>query len=248
MTFSKILEQIAYRHNLMGVFNDFLQMSICALTHQKMEKEYLEVASRYDKKELELFANAFAQMFIDYEKAVTPEGGWVDLFGHFMMEHVSPSQAQRSGQFFTPEHVCDMMAKMTTEPTDTDITCNDPTGGSGRTLIAHCRTSPSMRLNTFYTAQDMDYTCVMMCTLNFIMFGMKGVVIHMNSLSMEIYRGYRVWLPETGMLISPLSKQECYQYLFTEKETTVMPVIQKPVNVEIPIQILQPQSGQLKLF
>jgi hypothetical protein len=51
----------------------------------------------------------------------------------------------------------------------------------------------------------------------------------MDALKKEIFKGYRIYLPETGIGVVPLSKTECSKYLFTQKEkekepTTIIPV------------------------
>lgn len=254
MTFQQIMSNLAGRSSMLRVFDDFLQMSICALSLQQMEEEYLQIAKNYDQKELELFSHALGQLIIEADAGCTDDGGWKDLFGDFYMDNISNRQAGNLGQFFTPVHICQMMAKMITEEANQEITVNDPSCGSGRTLIAHCRSFPKNRFNTFYVAQDLDYTCVKMCVLNFVLFGMKGVVIHQNTLSNEIYRGYRIWMPETGMLISPLNKQQCISYLTSSKEETVIEEVAIPDTfINQPVQKVKivkktTNSNQLTLF
>ncbi len=119
------------------------------------------------------------------------------------------------GQFFTPVEVCQMMAQITAKDNSGE-TIADPTCGSSRCLIAHSRTKPNNRLNCFYYGMDLDSRCVNMSVLNFVMFGMKGVVIHMDTLANKIYGGYRIFLPETGLFVKPLTVNECAQYLYTE--------------------------------
>ena len=60
-----------------------------------------------------------------------------------------------------------------------------------------------------------------MSVLNFVMFGMSGVIIHMNCISLEIYGGWRIWMPETLLGVQPLSIEACKQYIFGKKETKV---------------------------
>jgi len=62
------------------------------------------------------------------------------------------------------------------------------------------------------------------------MFGMKGVIIHMDALRMEIFKGYRIYLPETGLGVIQLTKQECHKYLFAESEKENVIVIKQPVQ------------------
>jgi type I restriction-modification system DNA methylase subunit len=234
MKFDKLLQNIAHKHRFSNVFDDFMQMTICAFSYGRMEQEYLEIINRYEKKDQELFAYALGQMIMDYEATTTADGGWTDLLGRCYEENASQSGRSNMGQFFTPEHLCTLMAQILNNPVEAlltgpddmeikdDITVNDCAAGSSRNLIAHSRMHPNNRLKSFYVAQDLDYTCVKMSVLNYIMFGMKGVVIHMNTISMEVYRGYRVYLPETGLGVRPMSKNECLQFLLADKEADVV--------------------------
>lgn len=221
MKFVKILQDIAYRHRFSSVYDDFLQMSICALSLGRMEEEYLDIAKRYSPEELTLFSHALGQFFIDANERILPEGGWDDMLGDAYMENVSKNQASNMGQFFTPAHICQMMAQMvnggSNDEEKEEVSVNDCAAGSSRNLIAHCRLNPMNRFKTFYVAQDLDYTCVMMSVMNYVLFGMKGIVIHMNTLSMEIYRGYRIYLPETGLMVQPLTKEQCHRFLVKHK-------------------------------
>jgi len=243
MLFSKELEKIAYRHQLVRVFDDFMQMAICAFSYGKMEDRYAELCKGYNAEEIKLFGNTLGAMVMDYEKASDTTGIWGDILGRFFEETNSSRQASAMGQFFTPESVCDMMARVTAshDVAGQSFTVNDPSCGSGRNLIAHSRLDPENRTRCFYTACDLDSRCVNMTTLNFVMYGMRGVVIHMNTLSLEIYSGYRVYLPETGLGIQPLNADECRRFVFGHKDTE--PQIQPEVQ-ELPQQTGQ----QLKLF
>ena len=127
-----------------------------------------------------------------------------------------------------------MMAQLTGAaeiPGNDDITVCDPACGSSRCLIAHSRVNPNNRLRSFYVGKDLDYTCVMMSVLNYFVHGMKGVVIHMNTLLMEIYRGYRIFLADTGMGIRPMSKHECIHFLTKQQIESD----QEPVEEMVPV-------------
>lgn len=218
MTFNKILEDIAYRHNLTQVFDDFLQMTVCAFSMGRMEDRYKEVIAKYDKDQVEKFGHALGALVMDYQEVAT-EGGWDDYLGNYFMDISSKSQVSGLGQFFTPVALCKMMALMTEdEPAKESISVCDPTCGSSRNLIAHSRLDPLNRFNTFYYGMDQDQRCVLMSVIHYVLYGMKGVVIYMNTLSMEVYSGYRIFLPETGMFVKPLTEAECLSYLH-EAET-----------------------------
>jgi len=228
--FEKTLLNLSRHQSLSRIFDDFLQMSVCAFSHGRMEQEYMEIVKRYKKEELNLFAQALGELLLDAEDVSCEAGTWGDVLGDYYMDNVSRSQASNLGQFFTPTHICSLMARLVgdIEPCGSDITVNDCASGTSRNLIAHSRLNAQNRFNAFYVAQDLDYTCVLMSVLNYVMFGMKGVVIHMNTLSMEVYRGYRIYMPETGLLVSPLNKQQCISYLVSQKEAEVI----EPLVVE----------------
>ena len=231
----------------MKVFDDFLQAAICALALGRMEKEYYETIKGYSPEEVKQFGNLFGALILAYEKVSTPDGGWDDMLGHIFEEHNGKFGRDASGQFFTPPHLCDLMAQLSGAETTEENKINDPACGSGRCLISIDRLNPKNRFHNFYLGMDVDSRCVKMCTLNFFMFGMKGVVIHMNSLSLEVWSGYRVYLPESCLGIKPLSKAQCMEYLF-EVQNPEVDKVQNPVllNTEPSIKIEKPK--QLSLF
>lgn len=217
MKFKKVLDRLANRHSIGTVFDDFLQMSICAFSLGKMEHEYLSAIKKYDPEETKLFGDALGALVLDYDSKCLEDGSWDDILGCYFEMINSSSQASRAGQFFTPPALCNIMAQMVAPEVvvEDKITVNDCACGSGRNLIAHSRLNTLNRFKTFYVAQDLDYRCVKMCVLNFIMMGMSGVVIHMDTLSLKIFKGFRIWLPETGLFIRPLSEKECEQYVYS---------------------------------
>lgn len=238
---AKALENVSHRNNLSQVFNDFLMMVVCAFSLERMEPRYMEIAKRYDKEEMLRFADTLGEMVLEYEH-VGFDYGWDDIIGKLFEEVNSSSQASNMGQFFTPKTICDLMARINDYGDGESII--DPTCGSGRNLIAHCRLKPGNRYKYFYTGSDLDERCVNMSVINFVMFGMKGVIIHMNALSLEIYKGYRVYLPETGLGVMPLTKEQCKEYLFSQKEEKK---IQVP-EIILPEIIKSYINQQLTLF
>jgi type I restriction-modification system DNA methylase subunit len=224
---TKVLQKISNRHQFSNVFDDFMQMAICAFSMGKMEDVYLKIASNYNKEDLQIFGEALSAMIDEYEMGMNNDGDWIDILGNVFEETNSKFEASGAGQFFTPESICKIMAQITsgTDECEENITVNDCSSGSSRNLIAHSRLHPKNRFNTFYVAQDLDERCVKMSVLNFFMYGMKGIVIHMNTISMEIFGGYRIYLADTLMGIQPLTINDCYNYLTAPKEDVLNKVI-----------------------
>lgn len=102
-----------------------------------------------------------------------------------------------AGQFFTPWHLCLMMAKMTIgdpkntldgKTTKNPLTICDHAVGSGSMLLAAASCFPSEALHgglvAFY-GQDIDNTCVLMSRLNLGIRGLLGHIRRGNSLTDE---------------------------------------------------------------
>jgi type I restriction-modification system DNA methylase subunit len=213
MTFAKEISKISGKYGASKIFDDFIQMAVCCYSMGRSESIYEDVAKKYTDEEKKAFGSALGALILDHE--TQKDGTWTDYLGRYF-ESVGLSNA-KTGQFFTPESICKLMAKMVDDGTQKE-TVNDPSCGSSRTLIAHCMLNKTNRLNVFYSGSDLDKRGCLMSVLNFVMFGMKGYIIHMDTLSMEIYGGWRIYLPETMLGVVPLSIDECKRYLFKQKE------------------------------
>ncbi len=114
--------------------------------------------------------------------------GWFDYLGKFYESVIQSSfKAGNMGQFFTPHHVCQLMTQLTIfKPTDGII--NDCCCGSGRLLLAGHNQDPQ----AICIGQDLDSVSVKMAALNFYIHGVRGSVLHMNSISGEFFGGFKV--------------------------------------------------------
>jgi len=235
--FNAIFGKLAYRHNFMKVFDDFLIMTLCAFAMGKEEPLYHQTIKAYTPEEINLFPQLLGAL-VDYYQRRAESGGWVDGLGEFFEEHNGKFGRDALGQFFTPTHICDLMAQVSGAENGNVL---DPAAGSGRCLIALDRLQYDNRLKNFYVAADIDARCVKMCTINMALYGMKGAVIHMDSIKMEIFDGYRVYLPETGLGVQRLNANQCRSFMITDKTPQAI----KPEPEPEP----QPEKPkQLKLF
>ena len=227
--FLKCLEKISYSRRISEVFDDFIQISSCAFARGSMEDMYFSVIKKYSTEDLQLFCEALANMMNEYEVGSNDCGTWCDILGD-VYEEIGHGNSS-TGQFFTPIALCNLMAQMTVAEND-NASCYDPACGSGRNLVAHSRLNTQNRLNVFYVASDIDIRCVNMTILNYIMYGMKGIVFHMNTITLEIFGGYRVYLAETALGIQPLSIDECKSYFFNKKNEPKI-ILNQPIKKEI---------------
>jgi type I restriction enzyme M protein len=216
MQFATELQKITNRHHQSQIFDDFLQMAVCAYSLGKSEELYFDIAKKYNAEEIKGFANALGGLVLDHEKQ-NNSGEWKDFLGNYF-EEFGQNNA-KMGQFFTPVSICNLMADFTNDDLKEErMSVNDPSCGSSRNLIAHAMKNPNNRMKFFYVGQDLDRRCCLMSVLNFVMFGMSGVIIYMNCLSLEIYGGWRIYLPETLLGVRPLSISECNEFLFEPKQ------------------------------
>ena len=183
--FEQALLELSRTQSIGTVFDDFLDFALQFIRWwDRKQENFTILEGKYPgEHNAHLFAEAYLAMadIADHTGA-----GFKDPFGDFYMEHLSNA---RSGQFFTPEHVCDMMAQMQmgTDVPD-EATVADPTCGSGRLLLAAAKIN---RKATFYAA-DIDLTCCKMTVLNFLMNTMVGEVAWMDTLRMVHWKSWKI--------------------------------------------------------
>lgn len=203
-TFSQIIIRVARRHGIHQVFSDFLEMVVCALSAGEQEERYLEIVRGYEKLEAYDLSQAFGELVIEMDNNGE---GLKDCFGDLFMEHLSFG---KNGQFFTPQPICDMMAKIT-NPNGFGERVADCCCGSGRMLLAAAK----INRNCLFYGADNDRNCALMCVINLCLNGLLGEVAHMNSLSNKYYGGWQISLhPEHGMpYVRLISEDESYIHL-----------------------------------
>ena len=125
----KALEKIGYRHDWGNVFHDFVTMFylnfLMPLSEEGKEdsdKEMQDLIRQYNTKEREGFKEAFhvyLKLMLDKlpedprnapELIKSHSSPWFDALGTYYEWVSSNYKAKSLGQFFTPEHLCDMMA------------------------------------------------------------------------------------------------------------------------------------------
>ncbi|MCR5027026.1 MAG: N-6 DNA methylase [Methanobrevibacter sp.] len=119
-----------------------------------------------------------------------------DRLGELYEENVqSKAKAKDFQQYYTPSTVTEVINELVIdEKTDyTNPFMSDPCCGSGRFLLAaHVKSQG----NLICIGQDLDETSCKMAVLNFYSHGVRGSVLHMNTLEGTFYKGWRVnrWL------------------------------------------------------
>lgn len=198
---AKILKTLAYRHSLWNAFRDFVMFSACAISNavdkkyfDVREAQYMESIKKYSKDETILFAKALSHV------TAALEGGHQDFLGSLFMSLELGDTWK--GQFFTPYSLSLLMAKMTQGDEVEEkiveqgfISYNDPCVGAGAMIIAAAHALQDKKINyqkhMHAVATDIDIVAVHMSYIQFSLLHIPAVVVHGNSLSMEVWSEWR---------------------------------------------------------
>lgn len=194
----KLLQKCGYRHHLYQVFADFVEVSAITLSSrfdwaaaQTREQRYLQITARYTPDEQKLFP----QMFGEFVLAFDHQPG--DVLGTTFGELELGNSA--AGQFFTPYHLCRLMASITVGSGDGMkaiiahrgfVTASEPACGAGAMVVALCEAMSEAGINyqqqLHVSATDVDSRAAHMAYLQCSLMQVPAVVIIGNTLSGEV--------------------------------------------------------------
>lgn len=206
---NRLFNSITGAHQLWELWEDGMTMFALMISntvdkryYEKREKEYLNIASKYSKNEMQTFLRIFAEIVNQMET-----GREQDLLGDLYMSFDLGSHWH--GQFFTPYNICKMMAQQSLgEIKCVDdvkpVTVFDCACGGGALLIAAANESQK-RMNEVglnaqdYVAcyaQDISHVAVMMCYIQLSLQGYAGKIKLGDSLTnplTEADNGSDIW-------------------------------------------------------
>lgn len=213
--FEKTFKDLSYRHNKWTAWSDFVTMAACALSQidltmaAEREKLCLQTAQKYSREEMMSHAKLLTITTEALEH--NPEQ---DFLGEAYM--VLELLNKKTGQFFTPYHVCQMMARMQMGDVvdlverDGFISVVDPAVGGGAMLIAFANECKRLEVNyqkhVLFVGQDIDYVVGMMCFIQLSLLGCPGHVTIGNSLMAEEIERRNIWYTPMYYL-SPLVRK-----------------------------------------
>lgn len=202
--FLNTFKSLTYRHRAWDIWRDFVIMFACALSngldkehYEEREARYMKIIRKYHKEEQNLFPELAAHTVMALEE--NPEQDF--LGGIFMELNLGNG---KNGQFFTPYHVCQLMADIAeganvAEQVEKEgyITIHDPCCGAGATLIAgvHAARKQLEKVNLNYqnhvlvVAQDIDETVALMCYIQLSLLGVAAYIKVGNTFTDPIAEG-----------------------------------------------------------
>lgn len=191
--FMKAFERSSGRFGYSEMFEDMLDYFLWYATMCKTDISHLQI--KYTDKERE----NFKKLMDIVTHGMTD---FSDVLGACYMEVSSRWRQKNMGQFFSPEPICEMMARMVLSKESVDkhiadkgyFTMADPSGcGSGRMLLAGARVLGEETFRKcYYVGSDLDHTCVKMTVFNMFAYSIPGIVYHENALSLQVFNIYEV--------------------------------------------------------
>lgn len=177
------------KYNRIIVIQDLIQMFAITIKNtydynQEDEDYYLRIINKYTKQEQEEFVKLSAELTLLYVK----QGQKIkDILGE-IYERIGATN-KNIGQFFTPFHVSRSMGKMIKiEELLKDkeyITIHDPCCGSGSIPLGYVEEN-RYKIDNFsekvvISANDIDFNCVCMTFIQFVMYGIPAQVTFGNA-------------------------------------------------------------------
>lgn len=199
-TIKQHLEQITRKgYDFPAVFTDWLKVML--YTFQRDDERYQETVSKYTHNQADEndVQDCFAQATTALLLATRDQPD--DYLGELFTQEVSRG---KNGQFFTPSHICNLMALLSSNDLKDNQTVLDPTCGSGRTLLASTERNPKAT----FVGMDIDERCVLMSTLNLLFRNVNGFVIWQNTLTSETWGGYATCRTPLGGIVRTLSIEQ----------------------------------------
>ena len=225
-----LLEETSHRSGVSRAvaFEDFLTMSVCALSGGRMEDDYLQTVAKHTagkpgKRGCDSLAHMFGQLVAGMEQDSRAE--MKDLLGDLFQGGVSYGE---NGLYLTPMPLCDLMARLTVDvpnaesDTASSVVESQDTEPSGEAPSTEPTTAiPSPRKSVLdpacgsgrmllavaqrhrnweFVGQDVDLRCVQITALNLAFRNLYGYVIWGNTLAVESKRVYRTGFDGRGFL------------------------------------------------
>lgn len=259
------IQALAGRYPTYQIFQDFLECSAISISNcvdwgerEKREEQYLQIINKYTPEEQKKLANILTSLVAAMQNQIEVYGAPCDVLGEVF--HGLELHNKYHGQFFTPNHVCEMMGRITVGSETQDaiqkqgyISLCEPCVGAGGMVIGfaaamhHCKMD--YQNNLCVTACDIDIKCVHMAYLQLSLYGIPAVIVHGNSLTLE---EWSKWYTPAYMLgMWPLKERRGIKDVASAvKEKTASEVKQQ--SYEVPpakdVELRLTDSGQYSLF
>lgn len=262
-----LLRDNARRHRLHKVFSDFTELSALALSNavdlrqrEKREARYMQIVADYERPEVERFAHMFG-VLTDWLSC-----GMHDCLGELFMSLELSDHWK--GQFFTPSHICELMAGLTLGDAPELIrksgfvTLHEPACGAGAMVIGMAKAIQDRALNyqqsMHVTAVDLDSTAAHMAYVQLSLLHIPAIVVRGNTLTMQFQENWITPAHILGGWDRRLRDRQASKIVvpenFSEAEAcmpapvSVAPMQEDAMPADVHAKILADRLEQLALF
>ena len=200
----KDIEKAAYAVDTSKFVSDLFECGAIAISNavdlaqkDKREERYLQIIRSYKPDQQKKLAEIFAKVYALLASVVYDNGKFNDNLGEIFMRCNLGNK--NAGQFFTPYHISELMARVTIDETlvkektadDGILAINDPCCGGGGLIMAALEVLHDLGVNyarnCFIEANDVDLRCVHMTYLQLALAGVPAIVRHQNTLTRECW-------------------------------------------------------------
>lgn len=191
--FRNLIGDIAFKRGAKATsFGDFCRMAACCLAAGTREQEYLEIAERYQASELELFSQALAALVLEMEQKP-----FEDLLGPYYLEVASKSTQDARGEFYTPESISRLIARMLFDADrfkqeNRAVTVCEPACGAGGMVLAIGELMAPHHVDLLrFTCWDLNPVAADMCFINTTLWGIPAEIVWGDTLRHNIHGSWK---------------------------------------------------------
>lgn len=181
----KRLQEMSGEYSVYSLFDDWVSMYAISLSQQvvynrKREETFLKIAGKHEGKRYKGFCDLSGMLVMAAEEKME------DVLGYIYM-HLELGSS-RTGQFFTPYHICQMLADVTDGKEDKGLyRVEEPSCGAGGNIIAFAESLKKKGVNyqekMLATCTDIDVRAVYMCYLQCSLYGIPAEVRQQDTLA-----------------------------------------------------------------
>ena len=184
------INELSGQYHSHDIFQDWVTMTAIMISNQvdydqDLENIYLNIAKKYSSEQLLKICKMSGVLVELMENEISDYLGTIDM--------ALNASSNRTGQFFTPFHLCEILAETSLEGYEgKTIKVNEPSCGGGANILALAKSLLKRGFNyqdkMNVVAQDLDIKCVYMTYTQLSIAGINAEVIQGDTLKNECNR------------------------------------------------------------
>ncbi|MCM1220776.1 MAG: N-6 DNA methylase [Lachnospiraceae bacterium] len=199
----KLIDRSSFSAGKSKLISDMFECGAIAVSNtvdftqkKARDERYTQIMKGYKPQEQKLLIEIFGKIYALLTSEVYDDGVFGDYLGELFMRCNQGNKD--AGQFFTPYHISECMAKTVLTGADAEVKskgivtiCDPCSGGDGMLMAALDVLKNDFDINyayhCFMQAGDVDIRCVHMTYLQLALAGVPAIVCHQNTLTNELW-------------------------------------------------------------